>query len=517
MSKVLLVDDEPIFRMGLRTIVPWEELGCQIIGEAKNGVEALINIEEKQPDIVFLDIKMPKMGGIEVLEKRKYCTKNPIFIVLSCFNEYEYVREAMKLGACDYLFKPLMERKDIVSVIREIQSRDNSVTEDFHNDYKQISNCLFSIVNGKERVEKLIDIDPNFFKDSYFCLALELPERDYESQKTKTLLTLAKEALKRCFDGRESSCYFFEKNQALYGMFFIREGDEYFVKSKRQTLWKKIKDYIEVPIWIGCSGVLKESANLEEAFKRSQKALDVHFFFCHCGTDMEYVEYCDELENTYDFTVIYKNEIELIREAFGAADLQTIRDVLNKVCESILKEKRWNEQDFRYFLASIIIRNMQQYQQYDFLEQLFREDYDVISKIYHQKTMEQSVEYLYCLLEKIFEKIYDNSLLNHHYKEIQKVVEYIKVHYPEKISLEEMAKRTHLSTKYFCKLFKIVTGDTFIKRLTSIRICAAYELLKTTDLKTYEVAERTGFGNYQYFSKTFKKLTGKSPSEIRKL
>ena len=101
MERILLVDDEPIFRMGLRSVISWEELGCQIVGEAKNGEEALIQIEEKKPDIVFLDIKMPKMDGIRVLEKRKRYEKNPKFVVLSCFNEYEYVREAMKLGAFD--------------------------------------------------------------------------------------------------------------------------------------------------------------------------------------------------------------------------------------------------------------------------------------------------------------------------------------------------------------------------------------------------------------------------------
>lgn len=122
MERILLVDDEPIFRMGLRSVISWEELGCQIVGEAKNGEEALIQIEEKKPDIVFLDIKMPKMDGIRVLEKRKRYEKNPKFVVLSCFNEYEYVREAMKLGAFDYLFKPLMEGKDIAAVIKEIQA-----------------------------------------------------------------------------------------------------------------------------------------------------------------------------------------------------------------------------------------------------------------------------------------------------------------------------------------------------------------------------------------------------------
>lgn len=516
MRKILLVDDEPIFRMGLRTIVPWEELGCQIIGEAKNGVEALVQIEEKQPDIVFLDIKMPKMDGIQVLEKRKNCKGNPKFVVLSCFNEYEYVREAMKLGACDYLFKPLMEGKDIVAVIREIQNRDDHVEEDDKNSYNRICNCLLSVVNGEEEKEKLIDLDQNFFQNSYFFLAVELQVKDYTHQKAEALLMLAREVLMRCFDDRRVP-YFFEKNQVLYGMFFIGEGDEYFRESKRQNLWKEIKDYVEIPIWIGCSGTLKGSDNLEEAFRRVQKALDAHFFSCYQRDNVEYLEYSDGLENTYNFELIYKNELDQISEAFGEADPQKIKDILNGICESILREKRWNEKDFLHFLANIIIGNMRRYRQQNLMEQLIMEEYNVISNIYHQNNMKQSCEYLSQLLEKIFEKIYENSAQDSNYREIQKTVEYMKVHYPEKISLQEMADRTHLSTKYFCKLFKIVTGDTFVNRLTAIRIEAACELLKNSDLKTYEVAEKTGFGNYHHFSKTFRKVTGKTPSEIRKL
>ena len=87
MIKVLLVDDEPIFRMGLRSGIAWEEEGCEIVGKAKNGEEALLLIDEKKPDLVLLDLKMPKMDGIEVLRRMKGREGGPKFIVLSCFNE----------------------------------------------------------------------------------------------------------------------------------------------------------------------------------------------------------------------------------------------------------------------------------------------------------------------------------------------------------------------------------------------------------------------------------------------
>lgn len=140
MIKVLLVDDEPIFRMGLRSGIAWEEEGCEIVGEAKNGEEALLLIEDKKPDLVLLDLKMPKMDGIEVLRRMKCREGGTKFIVLSCFNEYEYVREAMKLGACDYLFKPLMEGKDIAAAVHEITK--NMAHSDAADRNARISRCI---------------------------------------------------------------------------------------------------------------------------------------------------------------------------------------------------------------------------------------------------------------------------------------------------------------------------------------------------------------------------------------
>ena len=122
MLRILIVDDEPIFRMGLRAGISWSEYGCEIIGEASNGREALSIIQAQNPDIIFLDIKMPGMDGIELM---KNCQPHSgqCFIVLSCFNEYEYVREAMKLDAMDYLFKPLMEKEDIEKVLLEAEEK----------------------------------------------------------------------------------------------------------------------------------------------------------------------------------------------------------------------------------------------------------------------------------------------------------------------------------------------------------------------------------------------------------
>ena len=125
--RILICDDDTLIIEQLKKYIESyfesNHLKCPELVSFTSG-EALLT-DKGEKDIVFLDIKMPKMDGIRVLEKRRRYEKNPKFVVLSCFNEYEYVREAMKLGAFDYLFKPLMEGKDIAAVIKEIQAQDN--------------------------------------------------------------------------------------------------------------------------------------------------------------------------------------------------------------------------------------------------------------------------------------------------------------------------------------------------------------------------------------------------------
>lgn len=166
-------------------------------------------------------------------------------------------------------------------------------------------------------------------------------------------------------------------------------------------------------------------------------------------------------------------------------------------------------------LAESIISNMRLYQHRDLMEKLVMEEYNVISNLYHQETMEETCEYYLELLERIFDLIRQNLYGTSHSDTIRNALEYMEAHYYEKISLSDIASKAGMSEKYFCRIFKEQTGETFVGSLTSIRIRAAEKLLTQTNLKTYEIAQQAGFSDYHHFCKTFKRLTGKTPTQIR--
>ena len=136
MLKVLIADDELSIREGLKCVIDWENCGFRICGEATNGIEALNKINELQPDLVLLDIKMPGYTGIEVMKQvDTYCSKmgtpKPAFVILSGFSDFEYAKDALNMGAKAYQLKPVDEElleKTVKEVAEEIQTQRNLLT-----------------------------------------------------------------------------------------------------------------------------------------------------------------------------------------------------------------------------------------------------------------------------------------------------------------------------------------------------------------------------------------------------
>ena len=122
---ILVVDDDNIIRKGLKKLIERLSEGYEVIADFKNGRDALEYIRDNQAevDLVVTDIKMPKMTGIELIEKvNEECEKVPLFIVLSGYDEFSYVRDSMKLGACNYLLKPI-KTEELEKVLQEVEDR----------------------------------------------------------------------------------------------------------------------------------------------------------------------------------------------------------------------------------------------------------------------------------------------------------------------------------------------------------------------------------------------------------
>ncbi len=135
MYKVLIVDDERLIRITLKNMLDWKALDCEVIATVKDGEEALRVFDGLHPEIVITDLKMPGMDGIELIKKIKERNKNTQVIALSNYSDFEYVRDAMKAGAFDYLLKVTLEKSELQRIIEQVKE---SCVESSKNDHDGI-------------------------------------------------------------------------------------------------------------------------------------------------------------------------------------------------------------------------------------------------------------------------------------------------------------------------------------------------------------------------------------------
>ncbi|GAB6929030.1 hypothetical protein JCM10914A_30130 [Paenibacillus sp. JCM 10914] len=123
MIRACVVDDEKLVRKGIITIMPWEKFSIKVVAEASNGLRALEAMAEQPIDLLFTDLTMPEMDGIQLIHAVKEKYPNMQFVILTCHPEFEYVQEALRLGAIDYILKTQLENDLMEDVLSQIAAR----------------------------------------------------------------------------------------------------------------------------------------------------------------------------------------------------------------------------------------------------------------------------------------------------------------------------------------------------------------------------------------------------------
>lgn len=522
MLKVLIVDDEAIFRTGIRFSVDWEALGFEVCGEAQNGREAIEKIYQLKPQVVFLDIKMPEMGGLEVLEELKGKMEDVCFIVLSSFNEYEFVRKAMKAGSYDYLFKPVMEAEDIVRVLKEIRER-NYLT-DVGGTTREISAChrvqelLKSGLNGDRtpaQEEELRLLQPELFELPYFVFMISVFSKGGLSLPTDKISNICQTIIQQNLDADALYMLDVDSGNLLKGICF-QESLRHVHFSFQEKEWRRIvsyqEEYLQANVQIGLSRVSIDLRQEASVGKQSQNALDCVFFQDEKGI----VFYSERFGESYDFKKLYEEQMEEIFDALTGHRIEEIPKILSQINEDICRNRYFNRTDYCHFMAEMIVTFMRKIKNGAILEEMLLSDYDMISNLYHQRCMKDTTEETYRILQQVYQKLYGASGNGAQTEIVQKAVKYINENYQSRISLDEISAYVHVNKNYFCKIFKNETGENFVTFVTRLRVEKATEMLRTSEKKIYEIAMDVGFQDYHHFCKTYKEYTGATPSDIRK-
>ena len=534
MIKVLIVDDEYLIRIGIKSTIQWEENGFMIVGDASNGEEAIKLYHEFQPDIVITDIKMPKMDGLRLTKCLKEINPELKVIILSSHNDFIYAKEAMTLGASDYILKATMEPSEILNTLigikqkierdKEETKKMNSLRNDLEEHKKNIKHKAFhDFLKGKigatqKSLEHLRSVDINFPYSDFVVVCGRIDDFEEQYRKVDPLTKrLLRDSILNIFHSKMNEAYRGEVEELLDGVFacILSVNKAKYACEDAGLLYstavqEAVKSYTRVTISISISEGIDEFNNMLKGIETTLFNLRYKVFFGrNCLIpfnkivqskikDKKYIISCEEDKIRY----------AILNGKYEVAE-QIVTDIFDKVCEdtcsftllnyictqfiSILnrisievgfsreKEKTYFSVDEPMGLESVIE-----------IEKWFQNQFKLLS---------QSIGVNQCNC--------GNSL-------IREAMKYIRNEYMNNITLGDVAEHVNISRIYFCQLFKQETGENFSDFLNKVRIEKAKQYLSDYDLKTYEVAEKVGYQDSGYFARMFKKNVGKTPSEFQK-
>ncbi|MCL2053604.1 MAG: response regulator [Oscillospiraceae bacterium] len=499
MLKAFLADDEPNVRQGLKLMLPWEELGITIAGEGEDGDDGLKKIIELKPDIVIADIKMPGMTGIEMLEAAQKGGFTGKALILSGYSDFSYAKEAISLGVKKFILKPVDEDEliaDLIEIRDEIlKERENEDKLGKGDKYtkEQLVKALFL---GAEETIKGMDLSS--FHYSFFDVALISAAADIDEQEQSKLLKAVADELSQ-IDSVDMLA------TDLSGMLAVLfKGWE---RSAVLKTLKRLNKEHDKKIFITVGERAKGIYMIKQSFLSANSLYKNRFLYLHHGVASSDEAHrsgggSEEIDDTarqiYAFLEI--NDIPKLE-----ASLEQFQDILRQKCFSPERIKLACITLVMDLRARISKNTGNQK-----AEQLLSEE------LINSLSSMDSLYKIISTLKELFTEISNTHFGNTSKSAIERVVQYINANYSQELKLEMLANIFGYNSAYLGKVFNQYTGENFNNYIDRIRITEAKRLLSLEEYRVYEVAERVGYTNINYFHNKFKKHVGVSPLNFKR-
>lgn len=506
MFKLLIADDEEIIRKRLVMKIEWNSLGFEVIGEASNGLELLELIKRLKPDVVLTDIRMPLMDGIELVEKVKEENIDTEIIVLSGFAEFEYAQKMLRLGVKDYILKPI-DKEQIYKVFEALKYKLNEKNNKFRDlKSKFIIDIFMNNLSDVQIEEKNYEF---YHSDKLFSIVnLQIDEFTLHQEEITN-----KDILKNIFTS-EFNCILVSESKDDIFYFVEVDNSERYINILEST-FEKVNQFLqELGLHYSVSFFYDfPNDDLKEINKIRNKIFKTKKERAYLGPKV--FKKASEEKKLVNNQFIYPFEIEEnIIKSFNAQDLITLQTNV------AMFFSKFKEQDVEFAVVSNmsfqLLNHIYRYLRENNktngrIRDIFKQIFSDFNKYEFFETLEGFIKYLLkCTL--IETKNISEGFLNLY---MEKAIKFIDLRYSEDIGLDEVAEHVGLSSAYMSHIFKKELNISFVQYLKDKRLKEAIRLLKDTNLKVYEVAEKIGFNNTRYFSDVFRAEIGVNPLEYR--
>ncbi|CQR51650.1 response regulator [Paenibacillus riograndensis] len=512
--KVMIVEDEILVRLGLRKSIPWSSLGLELVCEAKDGAEACDMFTRHLPDIVLVDIELPKMDGLKFIRFAKTHGSGTHFIVLTCHQDMKYMREAIKLQVTDFILKSTLDMKELCDILQNItleRLRDTSVdkaglqdaaaampAEDFYRSWLN-----GSLRDSGQIRQQLAQMNVNRPVGRFIACVMQLDVRPPADHKL-------------------SDADIRSMGQQI-GQLLMQQHGEHVLGSVEEMHMQRwhfiVSDRLAVSEMIQWMDTVKENAGI--AFSVGWSASFVHphewraydrkavELLQHQYYDAEGRLYTGEGQLGETLSELVHKAKKQIYDMIGSLRFAETRLMLADLLKELQRSPR---------LHPHIVKNM-------FTEFLFRiwsaceelaagnpiANHQLVDQIYATQKLDQTVSLLLADMQRAERQLEMTNSVNDKTKIVVLVKQYIKNHLQQEISLQEIADTFHINRSYLSRLFREVSQMSFTEFVLYEKTELAIVMMQSGKSLT-EISEKLGYLNLSSFTRMFKKVRGASPS-----
>lgn len=536
MYRVLLVDDEILVRDAIRKRIDWEGLGYELAGDCQNGKEAIEFVKTHSVDVVLTDICMPYVDGMELSHFLHDNYPEILIVIFSGFGEFEYAKKAIQYNVSEYLLKPVTAvelsevlvnmRKKLESARKEEQKIQHltKVSKEYQKNEQMIrSQAISSLVTCSkdvgECVQNLnnmgISLDASDYRVVVLSIDLysELYEQNIEQRQESALMAFVVYNISDEIVGNYDAGIAYQESNNKTGILFKTNRPREFCTTVRKICYEikeKIYEAMKLEISIAVGPYVKKLEELHFSYDRANEVLSYRYLL---GGNLLL-----DLENDDDFErdISLYNELLAMSEAVRKNQRQELDRILIKIRNKIV-ESRVNKSRACLYMQQVV-RTLSELVEkvHPDPRKIQEERNQLLGKISEKKTFQKAFDVVVRYAEGVYDYLkMENSSSGK--RQAMEAVEYIKENYADPdLNLNGICAHLGISTSHFSSIFKEETGETFMEFLIRIRMDKAKDLLEHTSLKNYEIAERVGFADPHYFGISFKKMTGKTPTEYAK-
>ncbi len=501
MLKVMIVEDEDIVRDDIKHLINWEEHGFEIIAEARNGGEGLKLCLERNPHIIITDIKMPVMGGLDMIKQISSYHKNKIYILLTAFGDFDFARKAIRLGIHSYVLK---HELDSCLLIQELEKAKGQMAEDNTIGYLSRSEMFKRLMDSKElQAENKEAITNNQLfnwkgRTGVFMIGFDQTPSGVNFKKE--FIDFVYEKLFNNMEAELADCADHEYIIVFrYPGSFSEKDDYNYAFAFAHRLQEQIALRFAHTVSIGIGPKIDNTSDIKESLKQTKEIYNLKVFQkdnCIVMTPPQ----LNPMNNLHDE----------LKEKMGELRLWMQDEAFNRVEAS---------------MDDLFLRLLPALQDKLALKQCVAELTRLIERLMDSKpelgTVESSVTLSHIeQLNNVYQiSAYFKMIINQvktypkYNKKITELLRFIHDNYQRDITLAEIADRLNVSLIYASQLFKKEVGVSFMTYITKYRIEKAKQFLESGQYKVYEVSAMVGYQTIPYFSKIFKKVTGKNPSD----